>query len=121
MKTFLLLIFIYTVYSATSMAGSITPAIPPPDFCENGICVSHVSFGLKCFLEKKNGNLFQSQEVDLSQVPGTTTLSNSPPSGTTITTLTQDQAAGLLIKSVCGSFATKVTPCTQFFCFFFLL
>jgi hypothetical protein len=115
MKTLLLLVFVYSVCSMTSSAGSSTPAIPPPNHCENGICTTYVSQGLKCFLEKKNGNLFQSQEVDLHQVTGTTTLVNTPPS---TTTLTQDEAAKIFVRAVCGSFAARVTPCTQFVLFF---
>jgi hypothetical protein len=107
----LIVAVVCSVKGGAAFSSSVdTPIFPPPNYCNNGICVTYVKQSLSCHLEINNGGLYQSQEVDLHVEPGSTTLANTSPS---TTTATQDDNTLTFLRSLCGDNHQVVTPCNQ--------
>eukprot|EP01080_Neovahlkampfia_damariscottae_P009292 gene9292-1380_t len=68
----------------TSSASSTVPTIEPPKWCgdnEQGrpICVEYQKVSFKCYLQKTNGDVFDSKEIELNEDLGATVLAATAP------------------------------------------
>ena len=108
--------FIYTINgSPANSASEDTPRIDPPKYCSTDnqgrpYCIEFQKMKLECYLQNKNGDVFNSQQVDLHVDSGATTLAMAPTTGPAES---PDQTNFRFVKTICGESKPITTPCYE--------